>query len=453
MDFAKVTRYLDDCLIFGIKPSLIRINKILQLLGEPHKNTDFIHIVGTNGKTSTTFMLANILYHHSISTACHVSPHIDSYTERFWINGEQIPEKRFTGIFEEIYPDIERINKMGLGGPITQFEILTAMAFKLAETENIRVMVSEAGMGGRWDATNAADAVLVGFTGVSLEHTDILGGTVEEIAAEKAEVIKKNSSVAVLTGDRRVLDVLDKKVKQKNAKLFLAGRDFKVTRAQNMGLKGWDLDISGIDSCYNNIKLPVLGDYQPLNLSLAVVLAELYLGTRGRELDRGRLAGGLDDLYIKGRFEILMQQPAVIADAAHNPEGIKNFAGNVSGYFKGRKITVIFAVLKDKDYRIMIGDVLKISDTLILTSSLNSRSLGSGDLETEALRELSRFQDKGRLPPDIYKIDNIENSLRFALKISEVNDIICITGSITNLEHLGNMVKRLSQGDRENSFY
>jgi dihydrofolate synthase/folylpolyglutamate synthase len=323
------------------------------------------------------------------------------------------------------------------------------MAFKLAEIENIRVMVSEAGMGGRWDATNAADAVLVGFTGVSLEHTDILGGTVEEIAAEKAEVIKNNSSVAVLTGDRRVLEILDKKAKKENANLFLAGRDFKVARVQNMGLKGWDLDISGINSDYNNINLPVLGDYQPLNLSLAVVLAELYLGIRGRELDREILASGLDDLYIKGRFEILMQQPVVIADAAHNPEGIKNFAGNVSGYFKGRKIIVIFAVLKDKDYRAMIGDVLKISDMLILTSSLNSRSLGSEDLETETLREMGRFQGKGRLPPDIYRIDNIENSLRFALKISEVNDIICITGSITNLEHLGSMVKRLSQPKQE----
>ena len=446
MDFAEVSKYLDDCLIFGIKPSLIRINKILELLGDPHKNTDFIHIVGTNGKTSTALMLADILYRHSISTACHISPHIDSYTERFWINGGHIPEKRFAGIFEEIYPDIERINKMGLGGPITQFEIITAMSFKLAETEDIRVMVSEAGMGGRWDATNAADAILVGFTGVSLEHTDILGDTVEEIGAEKAEVIKNNSGVAVLTGDRRVLEILNKKAKQKNARLFLSGRDFKVARVQNMGLKGWDLDISGIKRDYNNIGLPVLGDYQPLNLSLAVALAELYLDTLGRELDQERLTGGLDDFHIKGRFEILMQQPAVIADAAHNPEGIKNFVKNVNGYFKDRKIIVIFAVLKDKDYRSMIKDVVKVSDKLILTSSLNSRSLGSEDLESETLREMDHFKNKDQLPSDIYRIDNIENSLRFALKISGTNDIICITGSITNLESLGSMVKRLKKG-------
>ncbi len=141
MDFAQVSQYLDDCLIFGIKPSLTRINKITGLLGDPHKNTDFIQIVGTNGKTSTTFMLANILYHHGISTACHISPHIDSYTERFWINGKEISEKRFVQVFEAIYPAIRSINKMDLGGPITQFEIITAMSFKLAEMENISVMV------------------------------------------------------------------------------------------------------------------------------------------------------------------------------------------------------------------------------------------------------------------------------------------------------------------------
>ncbi len=443
MDFTQITQFLDDCLIFGIKPSLVRINKILQLMGDPHKDTDFIHIVGTNGKTSTTFMLANILYHHNISTACHISPHIDSYTERFWVNGMEIPEDRFVEIFEEIYPDIERINKMDLGGPITQFEILTAMAFKLVEMEKIKVMVSEAGMGGRWDATNAADAIIVGFTGVSLEHTDILGDTIEEIAVEKAEVIKENSSVAVLTKDQKVLKVINKKVKQKNARLFLSGRDFKVTRAQNRGLKGWNLDISGINNNYNNIDLAVLGDYQPLNLLLAITLAELYLESGGRKLEQEELKESLDGFHIKGRLEILMQQPIVITDAAHNPEGIKNFIKNVGGYFIDRKIIVIFAVLKDKDHKSMIKDILKISDVLILTSSLNSRSLGLEDLQTETFEEINRSQNKNKQPPDIYKINNIENSLKFALKISGTNDIICITGSITNLEHINSMVKRL----------
>ena len=311
---------------------------MLELMEAPQKNTDFIQIVGTNGKTSTTFMLANILYHQGISTACHISPHIDSYAERFWINGEQISEERFIRIFEAVYPDIEKINKMGLGGPITQFEIITAMSFKLAEMENIRVMVSEAGMGGRWDATNAVDAAIVGFTGVSLEHTDILGSTIEEIASEKAEVIKDNSSVAVLTGDPQVLDIINEKVKQKNARLFLSGRDFKVARAQNLGLKGWDLDIKGISSDYNGLDLEVLGDYQPLNLSLAVTLAELYLELQGRKMDQEKLNGSLDDLHIKGRFQVLMEEPIVIADASHNPEGIKNFIKNVKGYFKGKKV-------------------------------------------------------------------------------------------------------------------
>ncbi len=303
-------------------------------------------------------------------------------------------------------------------------------------------------MGGRWDATNAADAVLVGFTGVSLEHTDILGSTIEEIAGEKVEVIKDGSSVAVLTGDPKVLKVINEKVRKKNAKLYLSGKDFKVARAQKTGLEGWDLDIKGISQEYNGLDLGVLGDYQPLNLSLAVTLAELYLKLQDRSVDLVRLKGSLDDFHIKGRFQILAEQPAIIADASHNPEGIKNFIKNVNGYFKDKKVIVIFAVLKDKDHRAMIKDILKISDALILTSSLHSRSLGLEELASEALEEINKAKNKDKMPSDIYKIDNIENSLKFGLKISGSNDIMCITGSITNLENFDSMVKNLVKKER-----
>ncbi|MBM3713749.1 MAG: bifunctional folylpolyglutamate synthase/dihydrofolate synthase, partial [Actinobacteria bacterium] len=198
-NFKQVTEYLDDCLVFGIKPDLARIKKILEITGEPQKKCDFIHVVGTNGKTSTTIMTANILKGHGLRCGYHISPHINYYTERIWIDGSDISRQDFEDIFNFIYPYIEKINSFNLGGPMTQFEIIAAMAFTAAADKKLDVMVLEAGMGGRWDATNAADSRVAGLTGVSLEHTSILGKTIGKIAAEKVEVIKKGATVATLS--------------------------------------------------------------------------------------------------------------------------------------------------------------------------------------------------------------------------------------------------------------
>ncbi|MDD5621586.1 MAG: Mur ligase family protein [Actinomycetota bacterium] len=434
MNYGQVNKYLDSCLIFGIKTNLVRIQKILELLGDPQKKTDFIHIVGTNGKTSTTKMTAAILKSHGIHTGYHISPHIDSYTERMWVNGRNLSEKKFTGVFNEIYPAILEVNRMDLGGPVTQFEIISAMVFKLAENESIEVMVLEAGMGGRWDATNIADSKVVGLTGVSLEHTEILGRTIRDITLEKVEVIKEKALVATTSSNKEVLEILTGKVEKTGSGLFLYGKDFHIQKKVSLGLNGWSLDIKGVNSTYKNLALPLLGQYQPMNLSLAVILAELYLGTGGEKINEERLRKGISGIRVKGRFEIIRERPMVILDAGHNPEGTDNFIKNISYYFGERKKIIIFAVLADKDYESMVGGIISVSDILILTSSQNTRSLSADQLEKVVKGKIKLLKNKIHRPAGVYKIDTIENSIKFALKISAINDIICITGSITNLE-------------------
>lgn len=436
MNYRQVCKYLDGCLIFGIKPSLVRIEKILQFLDNPQKKVDFIHIVGTNGKTSTAKMVAGILSYHGIHTGYHISPHINSYTERMWISGKEVSEKEFTEVFDQIYPYIQKVNKMDLGGPITHFEIISAMAFKLAENEGIEVMALEAGMGGRWDATNIADSKVVGLTGVSLEHTDMLGSTIREITSEKVEVIKEKALAATTSCDREVLEILNRKVKDTGSRLFLFEKDFYIQRKVDLGLEGWLLDIKGIKNVYKNLPLKLVGQYQPLNLSLAIVLAELYLGTRKKEISEKKIKESMSGIRVRGRFEIIRKKPLVIADASHNPEGVENFARDVDRYFGNRKKIIIFAVLKDKDYESMVENIIGISDTLILTSSLSSRSLDTSELEKVVKRKIEWLKDADRLSGKVHKIDTIENSIKFALKISGRNDIICITGSITNLENI-----------------
>jgi len=438
LEYRRVCKYLDHCLIFGIKPGLVRVRKLLELLKNPQERVEFIHIVGTNGKTSTAKITARILKNHGIKTSYHISPHISTYTERIWINGENVSEEKFSETFNQIHPYIKEVNKMNLEGPLTQFEIISAMAFKLAENEGVKIMVLEAGMGGRWDATNVADSKVVGLTGVSLEHTELLGKTIKEITSEKVEVIKKGALVATTSCHEEVLKILSKKVKETNSKLFLFGKDFNIIKKVNLGLEGWLLDIKGVKNIYRNLKLPVLGHYQPLNLSLSIALAELYMETKKKELNDKKIREGLKFLKIKGRFEIIRKKPLMIADTSHNPEGIENFVKDIISYFGKRRKIIIFAVLKDKDYKSMIKKVLGVSNVLILTSSLKQRSLDVNKLEELVKREIKEIKLKkgSSYPGELYRIDSIKDSIKFALKISDINDIICITGSITNLESI-----------------
>jgi dihydrofolate synthase/folylpolyglutamate synthase len=435
--YAQVCKYLDDCLIFGIKPGLVRVNKILELLGNPQKKVEFIHVVGTNGKTSTTKFTAGILKYNGIKAGYHISPHINSYTERIWIDGKDVSRKRFSEVFKKIYPYIEEVNKMNLEGPLTQFEIVTVMAFKLAEEEGVEVMVLEAGMGGRWDATNVADSKVAGLTGVSLEHTELLGSTIGEIASEKVEVIKKGALVATTSNNEEVLKILNKKVKDTGSGLFLYGKDFYIQKKVSLGLDGWLLDIRGVKNTYKNLKLPFPGNYQPLNLSLAMALAELYMKTKNKELAEEKVRESLKHLRVKGRLEVIRKKPLVIADASHNPEGIENFVENITAYAGNRRKIIIFAVLKDKDYESMVKKIISASDVLILTSSQNARSLDIDTLEKVVKDKIKESASRGcDRKIELYKMDSIENSIKFALKISGINDIICITGSITNLENI-----------------
>ncbi|MCE5328911.1 hypothetical protein LLG07_01040 [bacterium] len=435
MNYNEVCKYLDGTLVFGIKPNLLRINRILNLLDDPHTKVNFIHIVGTNGKTSTTKMTAAILNSHGFNSGYYISPHIYSYTERISVNGSDISEEKFVKTFEDVFPLIKEVNKMNLDGEMTQFEILTAMMFKAAFEEKLDAMVLEAGMGGRWDATNAAVSRVAGLTGVSLEHTKILGDTISAITKEKAEVIKNGTLVATASTDNIVLNVLKDKIRDTKSDLYVIGKDFKLINVRKEGIEGFKADIRGIFNRYDNIYFPLPGNYQQSNLCLAIVLSELFANIFNKKLSSEKINESLFHTNITGRFQIMKKSPVFISDASHNPEGIKNLTQNLDEYFKGKRKIIIFSVLKDKNYKEMVSSILQLSDLIILTSSGTERSLPVDDLEVEVLRQMEKLKEEGlRMPQFIYKIDSIENSIKYSLKIALKDDIICLTGSITNLE-------------------
>ncbi|MBN1299107.1 MAG: hypothetical protein JW997_05415 [Actinobacteria bacterium] len=437
LTYLQATDYLDGCLVFGIKPGLSRIKKVIEILGYPKQKTDFIHIVGTNGKTSSAIITANILHSQGLKSGYHISPHITDYTERLWYCGNQIKKARFAKLLTDLFPVIEEVNSMDLEGPLTQFEIIAAMAFKLAVDEHLDVMVLEAGLGGRWDATNAVDSKVVGLTTVSLEHTDILGKTIKEISMEKSKVIKQNALVATLSRESKVLEVLKEQVLSTCSKLYLFGKDFCINHKKKMFLKGWEIDVSGVFSRYKDIVLPLTGNYQPQNLSLALVLSELYMDWKGFRIESDALKSGLKKLKVKGRFQIIKKDPVVIADTSHNPEGIKNFINNINENFYNKRKIIIFSVLKDKDYKRMLESIISLPDILILTSSNVQRSLPVDTLKEQYYKIVKDEKNHNiKKPSEVYIRDSIINSLNYALNIAARSDIICITGSITNLEKI-----------------
>ncbi len=433
--FKEACNYLDGTLVFGIKPGLERIKKFFELTDHPEKDTDFMHIVGTNGKTSTTKMTASILKYHGLKSGYYISPHIHSYTERIAFGGNEISENDFSAVFFEIFPFIEKINAANINGSMTQFEILTCMMFYACRKHNLDVMVMEAGMGGRWDATNAADAKVVGLTGVSLEHTAILGKTISLIASEKSEVIKKNCLVASNSTSSKVNNILLNKTIQTDSRLFIYKKDFDLVRVTHENIDGAEVSLKGIYKCYNNIFIPLPGDYQKKNLLLSVVLSELYLNLNSLEVEQKKVNKALKKTNITGRFQIISREPFFIADASHNPEGIKNFVKNIKKFFPDKKKIIIFSVLKDKDYQKMLEDVVRIADILIVSSSLTERSLPVEELKKDALKIVAVLKTKKKKHPEkILAIDNIENSVKYALNLVKKDVIISLTGSITNLE-------------------
>lgn len=434
-DFKEVCNYLDSTLVFGIKPGLERMKKFLELANHPEKNTDFIHIVGTNGKTSTTKMTASILKYHGLKSGYYISPHIHSYTERIALDGDEISEKEFSAIFYEIFPFIEKVNSAGINGSMTQFEILTCMMFYACGKNNLDVMVMEAGMGGRWDATNVADAKVAGLTGVSLEHTRILGKTIALIASEKSEVIKENCLVALNSTGSTVNRILLKKALQTGSRLYVYKKDFGILRVISESIEGTKVSLKGIYKCYDNIYIPLAGDYQIKNLLLSVVLSELYLGRLSLGAEQEKINEAVKKTNIKGRFQVISKEPFFIADASHNPEGIKNFVKNIKKFFPDKKKIIIFSVLKDKDYQKMLEDIIKIADILIVSSSLTERSLSAEEIKKDALYIADALKTKKEKHPEkIIAVDNIENSVKYALNLAKKDVIISLTGSITNLE-------------------
>ncbi|MFA6979439.1 MAG: folylpolyglutamate synthase/dihydrofolate synthase family protein [Ignavibacteriaceae bacterium] len=340
MNIEQTLEKLYSLQMFGIKLGLENIRKFLQLLGNPQNNLKCFHIAGSNGKGSTASFIASILQTAGHKTGLYTSPHFVKFNERIRINGDEI-EDEFIASFYNRHEQFINENKL------TFFEVTTALAFTYFAEKKVKYAVIETGLGGRLDATNVLKPLAVVLTSISLEHTQYLGNTIEEIATEKAAIIKPKTKVFLGLLPEKADEIIQQKCEEVDCELFEL-EDFIIERDTYLELYTEELDIDRLDS-------PLHGYYQKYNAALATLVVNKTIGLEDLHIFENGLKHVVENTKIQGRYEIASDNPRIIFDSAHNPEGIESF---LSEYLKEKprykKTHLLFGVMKDKEIEQML---------------------------------------------------------------------------------------------------
>jgi dihydrofolate synthase/folylpolyglutamate synthase len=327
-DRADAEAFLDDRISQGVKPGLERITGVLDIMGNPQFDYPVIHVAGTNGKTTVTRLVADILGAHGIRTGTFTSPHLHRLEERFSIDGAPISPEAFTQTVSDIAWFVEEYERRAESG-ITYFEVTAALAFSVFAEVALDVAIVEVGMGGRWDATNVVDPAVAVVTGIALDHVEYLGETVAEIAAEKAAIIGEGATVVTGPLPPAAEGTITARVDDMGAKWYRSGDAFSVAD-ETKAVGGWMVDVVGIYTDYSELYLPIHGRHQIDNLATAIATAETFLE---RALDIGALRDALAATTQPGRIEVVHHRPLVIVDGAHNVQGVEGLASALRDEF------------------------------------------------------------------------------------------------------------------------
>lgn len=339
--------YLDHVSKYGSVLGLDSIRRLLDELGNPQKDLTFIHIAGTNGKGSILAYLSCVLTEAGYRTGRYISPTVMAYLERFQIDGEYMEKDEFAEITGEVKQAAERLIEKGRPSP-TAFEIETAIAFLYFKKYNCDYVVLETGLGGLLDATNVVENTKVCvFASISMDHTGVLGNTLEEIAENKAGIIKAGAAVVTSPQKGEVLSVLRRKAEKMQCPVTVAEPEKAHVTASTLGEQRFSYEE------FENMTIHLAGQHQIENAVTALEIIRV-LRRSGADIREDAVKKGLENARWPGRFEVLKRQPLVIADGAHNEDAAKRLAQNVEAYLAGRKIIAVIGVFQDKEYDKMI---------------------------------------------------------------------------------------------------
>ena len=358
MTYEQAEAYLLDLELFGMRFGLDRMHRLMTVLGMPQRRFASVHVVGSNGKSSTTRMIAAILERHGVSTGTYTSPHLRTFAERIEVGERPVPDSDFGAAVARVAQAAEMVNRVASDDDqVTQFEALTAAAYHELARRRVEVAVIEAGLGGRYDATNVIPSKVTVLTGVGLEHTRWLGPTITDIADEKLAVLRDHSTLVVGAGlDDEAEAVVQRVVVEKHATLVRA------------------------DAASGDLPLRAQGGFQRDNFALARAASEAFLG----RLDEDAVRRAAAEVEVPGRLQLMSEDPLVFHDGAHNPAGARALAEALPEVAAGRRLVGVIGVLDDKDAAGMLRELLPLLDQVVFTRSANPRSLPLGTLENLA---------------------------------------------------------------------
>jgi dihydrofolate synthase/folylpolyglutamate synthase len=409
--YSETLAYLFSLHRFGIRLGLDAITDILKRLGHPQRQYPTVHVGGTNGKGSSSAMMASILQASGYRVGLYTSPHLMDFRERIRVQGEEIPE-------EAVCELTERIRK--LADPLsalTFFEFTTALAFEYFKNQRVDLAVVEVGMGGRFDATNVLDPLGVLITGISFDHEQYLGESLQAIAQEKAGIMVPQAPVVVGPMPDDISAFFENQAAKHHAPFLRFGREFSVVETSVA-----EFDYKGPNWKMMGLQLNLAGRHQMINAGNALALLESAVEGRF-SLAPSAIRQGLQQVRWRGRLELIQRNPLVLLDGAHNPSGAQvlfDFLHSQIHDCPGRKLILLIGMMRDKNYKEFFRILMPLADRLILTKPRMERAAPVEELK----QAIDREQQGIDLIPDSWQ------AFCHAQRMADVSDLICITGSL-----------------------
>lgn len=403
---------------FGLENSI----KLLKALDNPETNYLKIQVAGTNGKGSVCVFLDSICTAAEIKTGLYTSPHLISITERIKINGNEISEKDFARHATEIRKISEKLVKRGeLETVPTFFEQVTAIALNFFAEAKIEIAILETGLGGRFDATTAAQAEIVAITPIDYDHQNILGNSLAEIAAEKAAIIRENVKAVISPQQIEAMQIIQKRCEETGVQAIISNCQFFEEDFPEIGFK------TGND-IYPNIRLGLEGEHQFQNACVAINLAEILIEAHKLPVSKANILRGLEKAKHKGRLEwVSNEKIRFLFDGAHNVAGAKALRHYLQRFYSDGKISMVFGTMKDKNLKEIAEILFPLAENLILTKPDNPRSA--------EIEEMRKFAEKVTEKSKILTSANVAQAIDLAKQLTETypatkDSFICVTGSL-----------------------
>ena len=431
MKYEEAMKYITEVGNFGSNYGLERTYKLLEHLGNPERDLKLIHIAGTNGKGSTTSMITEILMGEGYKVGMYTSPFIEEFEERIQINRNNIPKESLAILMDEIKVAVDKVIEAGYNHP-TEFEIITVLMLLYFKKENIDFGVIEVGLGGTLDSTNVIKPIIQVITSISFDHTNLLGNTLEKIAREKAGIIKKGIPTVIYPQQEEVLKVIKNKCFVMDSELYIANNE-------NLKFK----NIVNLDKPYQLLKynneidilLPLLGEHQIINLSVAMQAIEVLNNKNIIDISIANIVKSIKNVSWKGRLEVLSNNPYVVIDGAHNIQGIKTLSRNIKKYFKYENLYLILGILADKDVEEMIKIITPMAKKVYSVTPNSIR----GELAESLKDEVSKFNKNCKA------FDKYEEAYLEALNDASEKDLILASGSLYMIGDMRKIIRKISQ--------